>query len=153
MWRGPERLWSYSFENERSPQNALGLSGFVTDPARALELLEWGGKHFDFADDRRLLPYFLRSLYRAPASPAEKIRIYRECFFEHPLYKAYFGLALLRGSGEEAARGRQLLAAGLAGPLPGPHRAFVETEVRRLCGPGPEPRDCGALMKLIGGTE
>ncbi len=145
MWRSPQRLWSYSYRNEPSPHNAIGLSGYLADKRESVKLLEWGGKNFNFNHQMNLLPYFLSSVYAAPVAPDERTRILRECFFDHPLYRSYLGLSLLSGTSADAMEGRLMLAAGLNDPRGGlekEQRVFVARELARLCQRSPLSGAC-----------
>ena len=116
MWRNTQNMWSTSYENEPSPHNAIGVSGFVKDPREALRLLSWGAKNYDF-EDRNLMNYFFTSVIQAPVTRDEKVRIFEESFKDDPKYKSTFAFFLLEGDDSEIRKGIGLLKEVIAGKI------------------------------------
>ena len=108
MWRNTQNMWATSYENEPSPYNAIGLSGFVKNPREGLNLLRWGAKNYEF-EDRNLLKYFLISVINAPVSRAEKVQIFEESLKDDPEYKSTFAFFLFEGDDIEIKKGVDLL--------------------------------------------
>ncbi len=116
MWRNTQNMWSTSYDNEPSPHNAIGISGFVKDPQEALSLLSWGAKNYDF-EDRNLMNYFFTSVIHAPVDRAKKVRIFEESLRDDPKYKSTFAFFLLEGDDNEIQRGISLLKEVIAGKI------------------------------------
>ncbi len=101
-------MWATSYENEPSPHNAIGLSGFVQDPREGLELLKWGAKNYNF-EDPNLMPFFFKSVISAPISRAEKVQIFEDSMKDDPKYKRTFAFFLLEGDDIDKEKGQRLL--------------------------------------------
>ncbi len=108
MWRSTQNMWATSYENEPSPHNAIGLSGFVKDPREGLELLKWGAKNYDF-EDSNLMLFFFKSVMSAPISRSEKMQIFEESMKDDPKYKRTFAFFLLEGDDNDKEKAKRLL--------------------------------------------
>jgi hypothetical protein len=109
MWRSMDRLWQYSFNNEPSAVTGMYLSQYVKDEREQAKLLHWSGQNFNFRGKLAMIDFFVNKIYTSSISVDEKIKIFEDCYFEHPLYKAYYGLMLLEGNDLQTQLGINIL--------------------------------------------
>ncbi len=110
MWKSLDKLWQYSYSNELSPETGMYFGQFIKNEKDQLELLHWSGQNFNFRGNLPMIDFFVTRIYVSSISVAEKIKIFEDCYFDHPLYKAYYGLMLLEGSESQMKQGIEILS-------------------------------------------
>jgi hypothetical protein len=106
IWMSNARLWHYSYLNEKSPYNAIILSGYVKNEKTSIELLTWAAEYFDFAYNAELIPFFTFKIYHTPKlSREEKIRIFKKHYLPHHIFNTYLALLNMQGKDNEVAKG------------------------------------------------
>lgn len=109
MWKSMDRLWHYSFNNEPSAATGIYLSQYLQDEKEQMKLLHWSGQSFNFRGNLPMIDFFVTKVYTSSLEVNEKIKIFEDCYFEHPLYKAYYGLMLLEGNDLQTQKGIEIL--------------------------------------------
>ena len=111
MWRSDLDVWKYSYSNEPSPFTSIvfGINLLKYDKKIALELIVWGAKNYDLVNSKAHFIAFLEIIYTSSLPIQQKIAIYKDCYKDHEIYKAFYGLALLEGTSEQMEEGIKML--------------------------------------------
>jgi hypothetical protein len=108
MWMSNAKLWQYSYINEKSPYNAIILSGYLKDRKTSIELLIWGGDHFDLSKNNEFAHFFSSKIFHASTiSREEKIKIFRRNYFPIIFLDMYLALLMIQGQGDEVKIGAE----------------------------------------------
>jgi hypothetical protein len=79
------------------------------DEKTALEFIVWGAKNFDLVSNKPIFLTFLDTIYKSSLPIQTKIQIFTDCYKNHEIYKAVFGLTLLEGNQEQLVQGIKVL--------------------------------------------
>lgn len=111
MWRSDKDLWQYSYSNERSPFTSilLGMNLLQYDEKTGIEFIVWGARNFDLVSHKTIFLNFLDTINKSSLPIQKKIQIFKDCYKDHEIYKAVYGLALLEGTQEQLLQGIVIL--------------------------------------------
>jgi hypothetical protein len=138
MWRSDKDLWHYSYMNERSPFTSilLGIQLLAHDEKTAIDFIVWGAKNFDLVSHKPIFFAFLESIYKSSLPIQKKIQILTDCYGEHEIYKAVFGLTLLEGTDQQMVQGIKILRPLMKNEKTyssNSHGYMIIKNIRRLC--------------------
>jgi hypothetical protein len=111
MWRSDKDLWHYSYMNERSPFTSilLGTNLLNHDEKTAIDFIVWGANNYDLVSHKSIFLSFLDTIYNSSLPIQKKIQIFKDCYKDHQIYKAVYGLTLLEGTQEQMVQGIGIL--------------------------------------------
>lgn len=111
MWRSDKDLWQYSYKNEESPYTSIVLGSYLLkhNEELGLEFIVWGVNNYDLISNQNIFNFFIETIYKSNLSTQKKIKIFKDCYVDFDVYKAFYALTLLEGSETQLKDGVSLL--------------------------------------------
>ena len=138
MWRSDLDLWRYSYSNEPSPFNSIlyGTHLLKYDEKVGLEFIIWGANNYDLIGNKAVFFSFLDIISRSSLPIQKKIEVFKDCYRDHEIYKAYYGRSLLEGTNEQMLLGINILKPLLKDEKsypPGSQGTTIIQSIKQLC--------------------